>query len=84
MEKNPWKVLVALLFLLVSTIPAAIWGGYVLTRFWIWFVVPVFSVQALSVKGATGIVFTVGYLIAHRDPDRYKLENGVFREETVR
>jgi hypothetical protein len=41
---------------------AAIWGGYVLTVLWEWFVVPVFGLPQLGIAQGLGLWLVVGYL----------------------
>ena len=50
---------------LLLIIPAAIWGGYVLSILWGWFFVPVFGLPTLSVPQAIGISLIVGFLTYH-------------------
>lgn len=40
----------------------AIWGGYVLTCLWGWFVVPTFALPPLTLAQAIGVSLIVGYL----------------------
>lgn len=47
---------------LVMTAPAAVWRGWVLTKMWAWFIVPVFDLQPLRIPVAIGLSLIVGYL----------------------
>lgn len=55
----------ALLFLclsLVISIPITIWQGFVLTKLWAWFIVPVFGLPALGLVPAIGLAAVITYL----------------------
>jgi NADH:ubiquinone oxidoreductase subunit 6 (subunit J) len=41
---------------------SAIWSGYVLTHLWVWFVVPLFGLPALSLAGAIGVTLVVSFM----------------------
>ena len=43
----------------------SILNGWVLTKLWGWFVVPVFGLPALSIAPAIGLSIIVGYLTIH-------------------
>lgn len=40
---------------------SAVVGGFVLTKLWLWFAVPIFSVQALTLLQAIGLSLLVGF-----------------------
>lgn len=40
-----------------------LWGGYVLTILWGWFIVPTFNLPSLSLASAIGVAMVIGYLI---------------------
>ena len=46
----------------VTSALTSIWGGFVLTKLWIWFIVPVFHLPALTLVPAIGLCFVVSYL----------------------
>lgn len=49
---------------------ATIWGGYVLSIIWGWFMVPTFGLPLLSVTAAMGVALVIGYLThAYKEPD---------------
>lgn len=52
------KVLTFLGFLAVGAI-AVLWGGYVLSILWGWFMIPVFGLPALTAMQAAGVKLTV-------------------------
>jgi hypothetical protein len=49
---------------------AAIWGGFVLSIMWGWFVVGLFGLPALSIPQAIGISLVVAMLAHQRPPER--------------
>lgn len=57
---------VAVFYLLL--LPMVLLEGWVLTKLWVWFVVPLFGLPALGVWSAAGIALVVG-LLTHQDPD---------------
>lgn len=48
--------------LAVSSVVTSIWGGFVLTKLWIWFIVPVFHLPVLTLVPAIGLCFVASYL----------------------
>ena len=62
------------IFMLINTI----WSGYALSILWGWFIVPVFSIQEISIPTAIGVVLVVGFL-THQDPTKLK-DNREFSE----
>lgn len=53
----------------------ALWGGYVLTVLWAWFIVPTFHLPPLSLVAAIGMSMVIGYLTSHIDME-HKSEIG--------
>lgn len=56
------------LITILSTIPALIAKGYVMSIMWLWFIVPTFDVVEISIPISIGVLFIVG-LISHTDSD---------------
>lgn len=40
----------------------SIWSGFVLTKLWIWFIVPIFHLPVLTIVPAIGLCIVVSYL----------------------
>jgi len=62
----------------------AIWGGYVLTCLWGWFVVPTFALPPLTLAQAIGVSLIVGYLTNQYTPKQYKQENDIKLDDVGR
>lgn len=58
---------VVALFYLVM-LPLVLLEGWVLTKLWAWFVVPVFGLPSLGILAAAGIALVAG-LLTHQDAD---------------
>ena len=56
------KAVLLFIWLLLVLIAGPIWGGYVLSVMWAWFVVPTFHAPQVSVAVAVGISLIVGML----------------------
>ena len=67
------ELLLLILLGIILTPLALIWRGWVLTKLWAWFVVPVFGLPALGIATAIGLSVVVGYLVYHMD-DSVKVE----------
>lgn len=52
----------AIVVMLLAIVPLMLLEGYVLSRLWLWFIVPVFSLPVLSVGQAVGIMVVVSML----------------------
>ena len=65
-ETNKLPVKVLLAFLIAAGIPLAIWGGFVFSKLWEWFVVPL-GLQPLGVAHAVGLMATGKMLRAKAD-----------------
>jgi hypothetical protein len=71
--------LVAVLF----WFPISLYRGFVLSKLWLWFVVPVFGSRAISVAQGAGLCMVVVFLTwATAFTKHVKFDNGVFREQT--
>ena len=58
-------VSIAQLISFLLLVPILILDGWVLSWIWLWFIVPVFPVPALSAFQATGVYLTARFLCAH-------------------
>jgi len=56
------QVVLALLAIPVIIVVSAIANGFVLTKLWSWFIVPVFELPALSLVPAIGLGMVIGFL----------------------
>ena len=50
------------LSLVFVTALSSIWRGFVLTKLWVWFIVPVFHVPLLTIALAIGLSLVIGFL----------------------
>ena len=66
----------AFLLWLVSLVPSLLYIGFVFSRLWTWFIVPVFGLPTLTVSQAVGINLAVSFLVAHYPKDEFKVEDG--------
>jgi len=51
---------------------SAVIGGFVLAKLWEWFVVPIFSMQLLTISQAIGLSLVVSYFKTAKDDEDYK------------
>lgn len=49
------------------TIPLTIWEGFVISKLWLWFIVPVFALPVLSISTAIGIALVFS-ILTHQHP----------------
>lgn len=56
----------------VGFVVASIFGGWVLTVLWRWFIIPTFGLPALSIPLAIGINLVVGHLVLLSQPNTDK------------
>lgn len=59
MEEKSYEEVAKFFMTLIFTIPLIILKGYILSRFWFWFVLPIFDVIPLSIVTAVGLSMTV-------------------------
>lgn len=59
---------------------SSIWGGYVITMLWRWFIVPAFGAPAISIPVAIGMGLLVQLLRPVRSPD----DGLTFRQALIR
>ncbi|WP_093429351.1 hypothetical protein ABL840_09105 [Variovorax sp. NFACC27] len=55
-------------FVAATVAIAAIWSGYVFHLLWLWFIVPTFSLPALSIPLAVGVSLTVSFIARGQSP----------------
>lgn len=53
----------------LAIIIAPIINGFVFSKLWIWFIVPIFQMQPLRVVEAIGIMLLINFILAKRDKD---------------
>lgn len=49
------------IFVAITIIPLTIFSGFVITKLWMWFVIPAFGLQPLSIPLALGLGTLVSY-----------------------
>jgi len=56
-------ILLVVLFVLAVAVASLgiVWRGWVMTKLWAWFVVPVFGLPALGLAAAIGLSLTIGF-----------------------
>lgn len=59
------EAFICILISLIISIPTSIWSGFVLTKLWLWFIVPVFALAPLAIVPAIGLAIVVSYLTLH-------------------
>ncbi len=70
-SKSTVESLVYLLVLLVLLVPASMWNGFVVSKLWEWFVVPI-GIAPIGMVGAMGIFLIVSSVrgFRHRHDER--------------
>lgn len=71
-------IFLTILYMLVVIPASLIWNGFVLTKLWLWFAVPMFGVAPLTIPAAIGIAMMVSYL-THQYQQENKEEDGIER-----
>ena len=66
--ENFGKFMTVVLAMLISPII----NGFVLTKLWMWFIVPTFEANPLRVVEAIGLMFLINYVKAKRDKEADK------------
>ena len=56
----------------ITVIVGAILSGFVLMKFWAWFIVPIFSLPTLTVVQAIGLGFIIRWLTHEKEVDEDK------------
>lgn len=65
--------------IIASIIVGMVWGGWVFSQLWSWFIVPVFGLPALSVAQAMGISLVVSSLASHNQKEEKDLTASMIR-----
>lgn len=60
-------VLLAIMTIII--LPLVALRGYVVSKLWAWFIVPIFGLPTLSVAQAVGVSLVVTYFTYHQTPD---------------
>ena len=66
--ENFGKFMTVVLAMLISPII----NGFVITKLWMWFIVPTFEANPLRVVEAIGLMFLINYVKAKRDKETDK------------
>ena len=74
------KIIGSVVATIVALVLGAIIGGFVLTKLWVWFMIPIFDLNPLSIVEAIGLTFIVGYMTKNPAETNKTLE-GPFLEE---
>lgn len=64
------KVLTSL-YAIILTIIFVFLRGFIFSKYWSWFIMPIFQIRELSIAESLGILFTIGVFILKDD----KIEN---------
>ena len=68
LTENFGKFMTIVLAMIISPII----NGFVFSKLWIWFIVPIFQVQPLRVVEAIGVVFLINFVRARKDKEADK------------
>ena len=77
------KIFGSVVATVVALVLGAIIGGFVLSKLWVWFMVPIFDLNPLRIVEAIGLTFIVGYMTKNPVESDKKLE-GTFSEELLK
>lgn len=77
------KIIGSVVATVVALVLGAIIGGFVLSKLWVWFMVPIFDLNPLSIVEAIGLTFIVGYMTKNLVETNKPLE-GPFLEELLK
>lgn len=77
------KIIGGIVATVVALVLGAIMGGFVLSKLWVWFMVPIFDLNPLRIVEAIGLTFIVGYMTKNHVESGKKLE-GTFSEELLK
>ena len=77
------KIIGSIVATIVALVLGAIMGGFVLSKLWVWFMVPIFDVNPLRIVEAIGLTFIVGYMTKNHVESGKTLE-GPFLEELLK
>ena len=76
------KIIGSIVATVVALVLGAIMGGFVLSKLWVWFMVPIFDLNPLRIVEAIGLTFIVGYMTKNPVESGKTLE-GSFLEELL-
>ena len=77
------KIIGSIVATIVALVLGAIMGGFVLSKLWVWFMVPIFDLNPLRIVEAIGLTFIVGYMT--KDPvETNNILEGSFLEELLK
>ena len=77
------KIIGSIVATIVALVLGAIMGGFVLSKLWVWFMIPIFDVNPLRIVEAIGLTFIVGYMTKNPAEPGKTLE-GPFLEELLK
>ena len=77
------KIIGSIIATVVALVLGAIMGGFVLSKLWVWFMVPIFDLNPLRIVEAIGLTFIVGYMI-NNPTESGKTFEGPFLEELLK
>ena len=77
------KIFGSIVATVVALVLGAIMGGFVLSKLWVWFMVPIFDLNPLRIVEAIGLTFIVGYMTKDHEESSKTLE-GPFLEELLK
>lgn len=76
------KIFGSIVATVVALVLGAIMGGFVLSKLWVWFMVPIFDLNPLRIVEAIGLTFIAGYMTKNPVESSKTLE-GPFLEELL-
>ena len=76
------KIIGSIVATVVALVLGVIMGGFVLSKLWVWFMVPIFDLNPLRIVEAIGLTFLVGYMTKNPTESNKTLE-GPFLEELL-
>jgi hypothetical protein len=71
-DYTPAGCIFAIVWFPLLIIASSIYHGFVLTKLWSWFVVPVFSAPHLSIPAAIGLCLIVGFMSKDNDSSNHE------------
>lgn len=71
MDKDALKSIYALVGVIVAAVVGYLWGGYVFSVLWAWFIVTAFAAPPLSITQAIGVTLAARFVSS-----RWKTEKG--------
>ena len=76
------KIIGSVVATVVALVLGAVIGGFVLSKLWVWFMVPIFDLNPLRIVEAIGLTFIVGYMT--KDPvETNNILEGPFLKELL-